>query len=81
MNGEIIVRVLVLPHHLECCTMPTVNWIAQNMGLQTRVNLMFQYRPEWRAQEVAELRGRLSKEEMEKATGLASEAGLTNFIV
>jgi putative pyruvate formate lyase activating enzyme len=80
-TGEIIVRILVLPHHLECCTEPTVNWIARNLGVQTRVNLMFQYRPEWRAHEVAELRGRLSKEEMEKATRLAREAGLINFIV
>jgi len=81
INGEIIVRILVLPNHLQCCTGPTVKWIADNLGAQTRVNLMFQYRPEWRAHEVAELQRRLSKEEMDKATRLAREAGLTNFIV
>jgi putative pyruvate formate lyase activating enzyme len=79
-NGEIIVRILVLPHHLECCTRPTVNWIAQNLGVGTRVNLMFQYRPEWRAHEVAELQRGLSKDEMDKAIQLAEEAKLANFM-
>lgn len=79
-NGEIIVRILVLPNHLECCTRPTINWIAENLGVQTRVNVMFQYRPEWRAREIPDLQRRLTKDEMEKAVWLAEEARLTNFI-
>jgi putative pyruvate formate lyase activating enzyme len=79
-HGELIIRVLVLPNHLECCTKPTLNWIAENLGAETRVNLMFQYRPEWRAHEIPELRRRLSKDEMEKAVQLAEKAGLRNFI-
>jgi putative pyruvate formate lyase activating enzyme len=79
-HGELIIRVLVLPNHLECCTEPTLNWIAENLGAETRVNLMFQFRPEWRAHEIPELRRRLSKDEMEKAVQLAENAGLKNFI-
>ena len=79
-NGELIVRVLVLPNHLECCTKPILNWIAENLGTETRVNLMFQYRPEWRAHEIPELRRKLSKDETEKAIQLAKKAGLSNFI-
>jgi putative pyruvate formate lyase activating enzyme len=79
-HGELIIRVLVLPNHLECCTKPTLNWIAENLGAETRVNIMFQYRPEWRANEIPELRRRLSKDEMEKAVQLAEKAGLRNFI-
>jgi uncharacterized Fe-S radical SAM superfamily protein PflX len=41
---------------------------------------MFQYRPEWRAYEIPELRRRLTKEEMEKALHFAKEAKLVNFI-
>jgi uncharacterized Fe-S radical SAM superfamily protein PflX len=41
---------------------------------------MFQYRPEWRAYEIPELRRRLTAKEMERAIELANEAGLTNFI-
>jgi putative pyruvate formate lyase activating enzyme len=78
--GELIIRVLVLPNHLECCTKPILNWIADNLGDETRVNVMFQYRPEWRAHEIPQLFRRLNKDEMEKAIQLAEKAGLRNFI-
>ncbi|MDH5754119.1 MAG: radical SAM protein [Candidatus Bathyarchaeota archaeon] len=78
--GEIIIRILVLPNHLECCTKPIINWIAENLGTETRVNVMFQYRPEWRAYEIPELRRRLTRDEMERAIQLAREANLANFI-
>ena len=78
--GELIIRVLVLPNHLECCTKPVLEWISNNLGTDVRVNLMFQYRPEWRAHEVAELRRRLTGTERKRAIELAKAAGLTNFI-
>ena len=78
--GELIIRVLVLPGHLKCCTKNTLNWIAQNLGTWVRTNVMFQYRPEWRAREVTELRRRLTGKEKERTIELAKEAGLTNFI-
>jgi len=78
--GELIIRVLVLPGHLECCTKPIILWIAKNLGVETRVNVMFQYRPEWRAYEIPELRRRLTREEMDKALHFAKEAKLANFI-
>jgi putative pyruvate formate lyase activating enzyme len=78
--GELIIRILVLPNHLECCTKPIINWIAENLGVETRVNIMFQYRPEWRAYEISELRRRLTREEMDKALHFAKEAKLANFI-
>jgi len=79
-HGELIVRVLVLPDHLECCTRPILEWIAKNLGAETRVNLMFQYRPEWRAREVPELCRSLSEEEKKQAVRIAGDAGLRNFI-
>jgi len=78
--GELLIRVLVLPEHLECCTKVTLKWIAQQLGSWVRTNVMFQYRPEWRAQEIQELKRRLTRNEMERAVQLAKEAGLTNFI-
>jgi len=78
--GELIIRILVLPNHLECCTKSIINWIAENLGVETRVNVMFQYRPEWRAYEIPELRRRLTRDEMERAIQLAKEAKLANFI-
>ena len=78
--GELLIRVLVLPEHLECCTEPILNWIAKNLGTWVRVNVMFQYRPEWRAHEIPELGRRLTRDEMEKAVRLANKEGLINFI-
>ena len=78
--GELIIRTLVLPNHLDCCVKSITNWIAENLGTETRVNVMFQYRPEWRAHEIPELRRRLTRDEMNKAVQLAKEANLKNFI-
>jgi putative pyruvate formate lyase activating enzyme len=78
--GELIIRILVLPNHLDCCVKSITNWIAENLGTETRVNVMFQYRPEWRAHEIPELRRRLTRDEMNKAVQLAKEANLKNFI-
>ena len=79
-HGELIIRILILPSHLDCCARPTIHWIAEKLGTQTRVNVMFQYRPEWRAYEIPELRRRLVKDEMKKAIQLAKEADLANFV-
>jgi len=78
--GDLLIRVLVLPEHLECCTRVILNWISKHLGTWVRTNVMFQYRPEWRAQEIPELRRRLTRNETERAVQLAKEAGLTNFI-
>ncbi len=79
-HGELIVRLLVLPGHLECCTKQILDWIAENLGKEIRINVMFQYRPEWRASEIPELRRTLTEPEIEKATMMVRETGLTNFV-
>jgi len=79
-HGELIIRVLILPQHLNCCTETILKWIAQNLGENTRTNIMFQYRPEWRAHEIPELQRRLIRSEMEQAIRIAKRVGLNNFI-
>jgi len=44
-SGNIIIRHLVMPNHLECCTRPVLEWIARNTP-RALVNIMDQYRPE-----------------------------------
>jgi putative pyruvate formate lyase activating enzyme len=44
-NGDLIIRHLVMPGHVECCTKPVLDWIAQNCP-RALVNVMSQYRPE-----------------------------------
>lgn len=79
-NGELIIRVLVLPGHNNCCTRPILKWIQEKLGEMTRVNLMFQYRPEWRARERDELRRKLTDEEIKDAKKIADEVGLINLV-
>jgi putative pyruvate formate lyase activating enzyme len=79
-HGELIIRVLVLPGHNECCTRPILQWIHDNLGPWTRVNLMFQYRPEWRARERPELGRSLTSEEIMEARNIAADVGLKNLV-
>ncbi|MCS7128836.1 MAG: radical SAM protein [Desulfurococcaceae archaeon] len=44
-SGEMIIRHLVLPNHIECCTKPVLKWISENTP-RAVVNIMDQYRPE-----------------------------------
>ncbi|MCW3986188.1 MAG: radical SAM protein [Candidatus Bathyarchaeota archaeon] len=79
-HGELLIRLLVLPGHLDCCLSKILRWIIKSLGSTTRTNVMFQYRPEWRAHEIPELRRGLTEAERKKAVQLARKAGLTNFI-
>ncbi|AMM54104.1 radical SAM protein [Pyrococcus kukulkanii] len=80
-RAEFLIRHLVMPNHLECCTRPILKWIAENLGRDVRVNVMFQYRPEYRAQEYKEIARMLTLEEMEEAEKIVREIGLKNALV
>ncbi|MCS7119279.1 MAG: radical SAM protein [Archaeoglobaceae archaeon] len=72
-NGELLIRHLVMPEHIECCTKKIVDWVAENLGMEVRFNLMFQYYPAFKAYEYPEIARRLSSEEMKRAYILASK--------
>lgn len=72
---EVIVRHLMLPGHLECCTVPVLDWLAENLP-GAPVNVMAQYRPEHRACEFSELRKRLPRSDHIKAVEHARRMGL-----
>ncbi|RLI05504.1 hypothetical protein DRO26_01970 [Candidatus Bathyarchaeota archaeon] len=78
-HGELIIRILLLPKHIECCAKPVLKWIAENLGVWVRINIMDQYRPEWKAHEIPELRRRLIPNEFQEAVKYAKELGLTNL--
>lgn len=80
LDAELLVRVLVLPGHLECCLSPILDFIAKRIGRGTRVNLMDQYAPQWRAAEVPKINKRLGRDEWRVAVRMASDAGLENVI-
>jgi putative pyruvate formate lyase activating enzyme len=78
-HGELLIRVLVLPGHLDCCLSNILKFISEDLGKGTRVNLMDQYTPHWRAGEAPELTRRLTYSEWKRAVAMARDAGLTNI--
>lgn len=79
-NGDLIIRHLVLPNHLECCTKPLLEWISQNLKKDTVINIMGQYRPIYLADNYEELLRYVNLDEMREAVKYAKSLGLKNVI-
>lgn len=79
-SGDMIIRHLVLPNHVECCSKPILKWISENLGKETVVNIMGQYRPVYRAQECEEIARYPSHQELEEVVNYAKSLGLINLI-
>jgi putative pyruvate formate lyase activating enzyme len=56
-----------------------VRWAVAELGANTHVNIMGQYRPMFRANEFPPLDRRITRGEMTQAMQWAREAGLHNF--
>ena len=78
-KGEIIIRHLVMPGHLECCTKPILKWIAENTP-EVLVNIMGQYRPAHRVlkerDKFSQINRNPTAKEMQTAFKYADELGL-----
>lgn len=79
-DAELIIRHLVLPEHVECCTKKIIEWIKSELGQNVRVNLMDQYRPVANAREYPEISRRVSEDEMNRTFKIAEEAGMKNIV-
>jgi len=75
-QSEVIIRHLVLPGHLDCCTKTVLEWISENLGRRVKVNVMAQYHPDYEAGEYEELTRRLSWDEFNSALNFAKELEL-----
>jgi putative pyruvate formate lyase activating enzyme len=75
-QGEIMLRQLVIPGHLECCTAAIMKWVKENIP-GVYFNLMFQYRPEYRAPLFPGINRRLTVEERKKALDCAHQHGIS----
>jgi putative pyruvate formate lyase activating enzyme len=42
---DFVIRHLIMPNHVECCTKPVLEWIARNMP-EVPINIMDQYYPD-----------------------------------
>ncbi len=71
-QGEIIVRHLILPSHVMCCSKHILEWISNEIP-EVAVNLMDQYRSEYRAYEYVDLRRSILKEEYTQVKDFAEK--------
>lgn len=72
---EVIVRHLIIPGHIDCCTRPVLTWISDNLD-DVKVNVMAQYRPEHKARGVPEIARPISLKEYQEALDIADGLGL-----
>ncbi len=80
-HGDMIIRHLVLPGHVDCCTKKVLEWIASNLPKnRILVNIMDQYRPEYMVLKYPrrwpELTRRLRRSEIEEAYEYAKRLGI-----
>ena len=71
----LMIRHLVLPEN-AAGTDRFVRWVAAKLGRGTYVNIMGQYRPEYRAKQFPQLARRVTRAEVEQALLWARQAGL-----
>jgi len=74
-NAGMIIRHLVMPNHLECCSKPIMQWIVKNLP-DAVVNIMGQYRPEHRAMNYKEISRTVWIDEVLQLKEYARELGI-----
>ena len=74
-NGDLLIRHLVLPNHLECCTKPILEWISKNVP-NAVVNIMGQYHPEYRANKYENVSRKIYHWELKEAEKYAKDLDL-----
>ena len=74
-HGEVIIRHLVLPNHIDCCSKPIIDYIAKALP-NAVVNIMTQYRPEYIAYDYKDIARSLTPEEILQVTNYAENRGI-----
>lgn len=74
----IILRHLILPNRIAG-TEDVLKFVAENLSKTTYINLMRQYRPEYKASEFPELARQIKSGEYSEAVGWARKYGLTRL--
>ena len=79
-DSEMVIRHLVLPNHIECCSKPILEFIKDNFKGKVIVNIMDQYRVEYKAYGYDDINRSLNEEEFNEIIEYAKKLRL-NFIV
>ncbi|MEM4662870.1 MAG: radical SAM protein [Candidatus Diapherotrites archaeon] len=79
-DAELLIRLLVIPSHTECCAKPILKWISENLGKDVRINIMDQYWPAYKAYKYSEINRRLTTSEFYNVLDYADDLGLKNRV-
>lgn len=79
-DSELIIRHLILPNHIECCSKPILEFIKKKFEDKVIVNIMAQYRPGYKARDYPEINRLITKEEFEEVVDYAKKLKL-NFMI
>ena len=74
-SGEIIIRHLVMPKHIECCSKPILKYVAEELP-KAVVNIMGQFRPEYKSFQYPEINRRPTSQEMQEVKKYAENLGV-----
>ena len=74
-DGDVIIRHLVMPNHVECCSKPILNWLSENIP-DAVVNIMGQYRPEYQADRYEDISRKVRFEEVKEVKNYAKKLGV-----
>jgi putative pyruvate formate lyase activating enzyme len=74
-SGEIIIRHLVIPGHIDCCSKPILNYVAKEIP-KAVVNIMGQYRVQYKAYQYPEINRRPTSQEMQEVKSYADSLGI-----
>ena len=74
-SGEIIIRHLVMPGHIECCSKPILDYVSKKLS-NAVVNIMSQYRPQYHSFNYPEINRRPTSQEIQDVKNYASSLGI-----
>ncbi|MHA1507436.1 MAG: radical SAM protein [Promethearchaeota archaeon] len=74
-SGEIIIRHLIMPNHIECCSKPILDYVAKELP-KAVLNLMAQFHPKYKASQFPEINRKPNLEEIQKVRKYADELGI-----
>jgi len=78
MQRGLMIRHLVMPNNVGGSER-IMEWIAENLPIDTYVNIMAQYTPQHKAYDYPEISRRITSEEYNRVVKRAKEVGLTNL--
>jgi putative pyruvate formate lyase activating enzyme len=78
--GDMIIRHLILPNHVECCSKPLLRWIIENIGNKVVINIMGQYHPIYKAINHPDISRPPLNKEISEVMHYAKDLGYINLI-